>query len=217
MVKSKLGFFQMQVKSAFIQSSEFAQPGFGKCPETFYPIYVRFSISKFVNSVFDSIMLLISQIHETIITTPGIRMNNTFYADFSSNYRLKRLAFTVWNYLGIDLTIPLENPKNNRFTPGSSSLNTFNPSGPEITPIDFHFSRKWRLLLTIIGNYLSDLNQIFVDCIAIHLSQLGNLRGCQIQRKMPDNLLKFVFRNVCSFFIPVNLLHNNNLTYLHLC
>jgi len=181
MIKSKLGFFQMQVKSVFIQSSKFAQTGFYIRSETLNPIYVRFSISEFINFMFDSIMLLISQIHETIITMPGIRMNNTLYAYFSSNYRLKRPAFTVRNNLGINLTIPLKNPKNNRFTSGAPTPNTFNSSDSEITLINFNFSRKWGLLFTIIGNYLSYLHQIFVDCIAICAGQFCNLRGCQVQ------------------------------------
>ena len=127
MIKSKLGFFQMQVKSIFIQSAEFAQPGFSVCPKALNPIYVRFPISKFINSMFDSIMLLISQIHETIIATRGIRMNNALDANLSSKYRLKYSAFTVRNNLGIDLTIPLGNPKNNRLASGAPTSNTFNP------------------------------------------------------------------------------------------
>jgi len=64
----------------------------------------------------NSIMLFNSQIHEIIIAAPSIRMKKTLDANLSSNYRLKCYAFTVRNYLGIDLTIPLEDPKNNRFT-----------------------------------------------------------------------------------------------------
>jgi len=130
MIKSKLGLFQMQVKGVFIQSSEFAQPGFCICPVPIgrdNPIYMRFPFSEFVNSMFDSIMLLISQIHETIIATRGIRMNNALDANLSSKYRLKYSAFTVRNNLGIDLTIPLGNPKNNRLASGAPTSNTFNP------------------------------------------------------------------------------------------
>ena len=117
----------MQVKSVFIQSSKFAQTGFYIRSETLNPIYVRFSISEFINFMFDSIMLLISQIHETIIATRGIRMNNALDANLSSKYRLKYSAFTVRNNLGIDLTIPLGNPKNNRLASGAPTSNTFNP------------------------------------------------------------------------------------------
>lgn len=158
-------------------------------------------------------MLSIAPINETIITTPGIRMNNAFYDNLSSNYRLKRLASTVRNNLGINLTIPLENPQNNRFSSGSSTPNTFNSPGSEKTLVDFDFIRNWRLLFTIIGDYLSYLHQIFIDRISMYAGQYHNLRGRKIQRKVPDNLPEFVVENRRSSFIPVNWFHDNNFTY----
>ncbi len=179
------------------------------------PVYVCFSISEFINSMFDAIMLLKSQIHETIITTPGIRINNTFYVNFFSNYRLKCSSFTVRNNLSINLTISLINPKNNRFISGAPTTNTFNSLGsvPKHWDINFNFSRKWGLLFTIIGNYLSYLYQIFVDCIAIWNGQFCNLGVFQVQRKVPVNLLEFGLGYVCAFFIPVNCLDGNKLAY----
>ena len=90
-------------------------------------------------------------------------MYHALYINFPSNYRLKCPAIAVRNNLGINLTIPLNNPKNNHFTCGTQPPNSINSSGSEITLINFNFLRKWRQSFTIIGNYLSYLQQFLHD------------------------------------------------------
>ena len=59
MVKTKLAFLQVEIKSMLRESTESNQSCFSKAPETFYPIDMRVLISKFVMRVLDTKVLLI--------------------------------------------------------------------------------------------------------------------------------------------------------------
>ena len=133
----------MQVKSIFVQASEFTKSGFCKRPKAFYTVDVRFSIYKFVDSMFDAIMFLVTNIYQPGISAPSIRMNDAFHTNFPSNNCSKCFAFAVWNDLSVDLSVTLKNTKHNGFSSSSTTSDTFNSPGTEIAFINFDFSSKW--------------------------------------------------------------------------
>lgn len=72
MVKPKLAFLQVEIKSMLREPTKSNQSSFSKTPETFYPIYMRVFSGKFVMGMLDTKVLLIPQIHQSVIPTPSV-------------------------------------------------------------------------------------------------------------------------------------------------
>ena len=72
MVKTKLTFFQMKVKSVFWQSVKAYKTRFCKNPKAFNAVNVRVFISKFVVTVLYHEILLTAQVYKAIVTAPVI-------------------------------------------------------------------------------------------------------------------------------------------------
>jgi hypothetical protein len=89
MVKSKLAFFQMKIKSVFVQASKSHKPGLCKGPKTFNPVNVGMPVYKFVIAVLNTKMLLIAEVYKAIITTPAVRVNNALKFNVASDDALE--------------------------------------------------------------------------------------------------------------------------------
>ena len=88
MVEPKLTFFEMQIKSGFGQTSKLRKAHFGNTPKVFDAVNVRFFIGEFIISMLHPIVLFITQINETIVTSPSIRMDGAFNIHFTPDRRL---------------------------------------------------------------------------------------------------------------------------------
>ena len=89
MVKSKFAFFQIEIKSVFVQASKSHKPRFCKGPKTFNPINVGMLIYKFVFAVLNTKMLLIAKVYKAIVATPAVRVNNTLKFNAASDDALE--------------------------------------------------------------------------------------------------------------------------------
>jgi len=142
MIKPKLTLFQMQMEGGFSHATKPTKPCFGVTPKTLNTIDMRFSLNKFIAAMVDAKMFLITQIDQSIIAPPSIRMNDTFKLNTPPDDGLKRLSGAIGDDFSIDLPISFENTKDYRFarcTPSSSALNT---TSTEITFINFNFTTK---------------------------------------------------------------------------
>ncbi len=89
MIKSEFTLLQVEIKGILEHTSEADKTRFGKGPGTLNAIDVRVSNGKFILAMLHPEMLLIPQIHQTIIAAPAIRMNNTFRVNTASDYSLE--------------------------------------------------------------------------------------------------------------------------------
>ena len=89
MVKSKLAFFQMKIKSVLVQTSKSDEPSFCKGPKAFNPVNVGMVVCKFVIAVLNTEMLLIAKVYKTIIATPTVRVNNALKFNATSDDALE--------------------------------------------------------------------------------------------------------------------------------
>ncbi len=119
MVKPKFALFQMKIKAVLLQTSKFDQACFGIGPKTFYPIDVRVLIGKFIRAMFHTKMFLITEIYQTIISTPAIRMDDAFQRNTSSYNALKSAFGAIRDYFGVNTAIAFEEAKNNGFAAGA--------------------------------------------------------------------------------------------------
>ena len=121
MVKPKFAFFQMEIKTVFLQATEFDQARFGICPKTFYPIYVGALICTFIAAMFHAKMFLIAQIHKAIIPAPAIRMDDAFKLNPTPDNALERTFGAIRDYFSVNTAIALEESKYNSFATSASA------------------------------------------------------------------------------------------------
>lgn len=88
-------------------------------------------------SMMHSIVLLISNIHQSIIGSVNFRF---FHTQFSSNNWNKSLCFYIRNYFCMDLSISLEQTKHNGFHSSSSSSLSSDTSWSKVRLISFNIS-----------------------------------------------------------------------------
>lgn len=115
MVKPKFTLFQMKIKAVLLQTSEFNQARFGIGPETFYPVDMGVLIGKLIVAMFYTKMLLIAEIHQAIIPTPAIGMDDAFKLNPSPDNALESAFGAVRDYFGVNTAIAFEEAKNNGF------------------------------------------------------------------------------------------------------
>ena len=121
MVKPKFTLFQMEIKAVLLQTPEFDQARFGISPKAFYPINVKVLICKFIVAMFHTKMFLIPEIHQAIIPTPAIRMDDTFQLNASPDNALQGAFGAIRDYFGINTAIAFEEAKYNGFATSAST------------------------------------------------------------------------------------------------
>jgi len=77
MIKSELTFFQVQSKGPFADASELTEPPFSNGPEVFNAVNMTPSIGKFIVAMFDTIVLLIPKVHQTVIGLKSIGIDKS--------------------------------------------------------------------------------------------------------------------------------------------
>ena len=142
MIKSKFTLFQVQMKRRFTHATKPTEPRLGITPKTFNTIDMRPFLNKFIISMVDAKMFLVTQIDQPIIPSPSIRMDDTFKLYTSSDDGLKRLSGAIGDDFSIDLPISLENTKDYRLPQGPSPTSASYATSAEITLINFNLTGK---------------------------------------------------------------------------
>lgn len=160
----------MQEKGRLADTSELGKASFRVAPKAFYAIDMATLIGKFIVSVVDPEMLLVSDIHQAVIATPSIGMDDAFDADSASDNRLKRGTAAIRHDLGINLALALEDAKDNGFTARATTSESFDTARPEVAFINFDFSEHWGLSLTVLSDSLAQGHEIPVYGISVQAS-----------------------------------------------
>ena len=132
----------MKVEGISGYSMKFYQSIFSKRPKGLDPVDMAFASGKFISTMMYSIVLLITQIHQAVVTSPLIRMDNTFRRDSTPYYSLQRCFGAIWYYLGIYFSLSLKDTKDWRFSSSSTAASASNSFGSEVRFVDFDFAFK---------------------------------------------------------------------------
>ena len=161
---------------------ELIQSAFRKTPEVLYSIDVNSgscSFWEFMISVIDSEMFFTCYIHESIIPSPTIRIQNRFIEVHLPSYdRSECVCFTVWYNFCIDFysswfILSFNESEYWLFQRSSSSFQFSGKSSlslcSKITLIDFYFSTYFffESIHSIFIDYFSEDAKIPVYCIWI--------------------------------------------------
>ncbi len=145
MIKTIFTFSQVQIESLRRHAVEPLQAAFGIRPETFYFVDVNIADSKNIVRVIDSQMFGITDIEQSVITAPAVRMNDRIQSNAPANNVLQRFLSRVRNNLSINFTVSLIDAEDDLLAAGSTPALASNAACSEIKLIDFDFATgKWR-------------------------------------------------------------------------
>lgn len=146
-------------------------------------------------------MFLITDINQSAVTSPTVRMNDAVESDPAPNNGLQSVFLDIGNDLGIDTAIAFEDTEDDGFATGSATSFAFDSGGTEVRFIDFDLSPgKRRGSLAFLNDAESDFQEDLINRFMSQAGQLGDSIGGQIKSKELDDLTSFSLRN---FSIPI--------------
>ena len=124
MIKAKLSFFKVQIERVFCHAIKYAQSSFSITPKRLNPVNMTLPTRKLIIAMVDSKEFIKSNIHQTIITTPAIRMNHRADFNMPSDNSLQRGFGAVWHDFRVYLAYKLQYAKYNGFAISAASTLT---------------------------------------------------------------------------------------------
>ncbi len=95
MIKTIFTFFQVQIESLCRHAIELLQPSFSIRPKAFYSVDMNIADGKHIFGMIDSKVLAVTDINQSIITTPAIRIEGDKMTGTLSGPGLPPLTFTA--------------------------------------------------------------------------------------------------------------------------
>ena len=190
MVKSEFRFFEMQEKVSGGNAVELDHAPFGEAPEGLNAIDMGFSIRELVLGVVDSQVFGVANVHESIVATPAIGVNDTFQADLAANDSLQGDFLGIGNNFSEDLTVAFEDSKDDCLATSTSSSFATHSFGTEVRFINFDLSQVRCLSLTLLTDTVTNLQKDIVDPSHREARKNRGVGGCQVHGKTLDELPK---------------------------
>ena len=204
MIKTKFAFFQMQVKLIVANAVELLHSAFGKAPEAFDAVNMDTAIGKLVAGMIDAKMFLKTDINQSVIAAPFVRMNNNIGGNAAANNGLQSAFLAVGHNLGINPAVAFENAEDDRFARSTATTFATHPSGSEIRFIDFDLSGSNRSLARrFFGKSMAYFLKDRVNSFPRKISQFRCFAGGYVHRKITHYLTKFLLGNSGTAIIAV--------------
>src|SRR5690349_15782645 len=121
MIKTKFSFFQVQIKGMFRHAVELCQAAFGKTPERFNTVDMPLTTSKFVITMMYPEVFIKTDIDQSLIATPPIRMNHGIRCYMPTDNGLQCGFRSIWHDLCVNLSLAFQNTKDDRFAVSATS------------------------------------------------------------------------------------------------
>src|SRR5688500_1664449 len=167
----------MQIESVRRDSIELLKPTFGEAPEALNAVDVTAAASELIHPMVNSEVLCVTNINESIIAAPAVRMDDRIGCDATTNNGLQRRLFTVRYDLRLDLAISLQETEDDGLAGCATPALATNTSSTEVRFVNFDFARRERrTTLAILSHALTDFEKDRVDRFVRQTSQLGNVR-----------------------------------------
>ena len=99
---------------------------------------------KFILARMHSEMLFVAHVHQPIIASPAVRVDDGVEGYLAPDRSLSLLFEGTWDDLGVDFSLPLQDPEDNRFTACSTTLLPMDTACTKTGFIDFNLAREGR-------------------------------------------------------------------------
>ena len=203
MIKSKFCFFQMQIKGMFRNAIEFCQAPFCKTPERFDAVNMPFATGKLVVAKINPEVLIKTDIDQSVIAAPPIRMNDSIWCNMPTDNSLQCGFGAIRKNLCVYFHLALQNTKNNRFAMSASTSFTSDALRTKIRLIDFYSTLKRRFKFATLSYSLPDFEANGIDRSYRNIGQLRSTSSSKIQSKTANKLLEFSFSNSRTKIVSV--------------
>ncbi len=211
MIEPILALFEMQVEGASRYSVELLQAPLGVAPEALNAVDMMCASGKLVLCVMDSVMFRVADINESIIAAPTITMNNGFRSNATANNGLESGLRAVRHNLRIDFAVSLQQSEDRCLATGSTPALATHTARAEVAFINFNLARKWRSTLRFLSDALTNLEKDHRHSFTSDASQLCDICGTEIHRKIAQQLAEFLFGNSGTRIIAVSSFHSSSL------
>jgi hypothetical protein len=114
-----------------MNTSKFRKSGFSNAPEVLDAVDVGRTGRGFIFAMMDAIVLFIAKVHQAIVGFEPIGIDDRIETNPILDNRHQRLYRAVFNDLGIDFTLPLDQPENNDLAFGSPAPDVVRPARSE--------------------------------------------------------------------------------------
>ncbi len=104
-----------------MRSPVFNKAGFSISPESFDAIDVGLIPRERILSMIDSLVLSVTNIHQAIVATPAIGVDDAVQVGLSPNSLLQRGLRAIGHYLGVHAAIAFEDAEDDGFSISASS------------------------------------------------------------------------------------------------
>ena len=181
-IESKFALLEVEVEKIFADAPPFCEAGFGGAPETFDAVDVpSMRECEDVVAVGDAVMLPVSQIHEPIVATPPIGVNDTANIHFAADNVLQGALFRVRDNLSIDPAIPFEDAEDDRLRSCAAASSPLDALRTEVGLIHFDDATERSFLFTDKRNSPPNGHEIAVDGIPVDTGKRCHLRGRKVE------------------------------------
>ncbi len=195
MIKTVFTFFQVQIEGFRRHAIEFLKAAFGIRPETFNAVDVNIADGENLLRVIDPQMFAVTDINQTVVSAPAVRMNHRVERNLAANNVLQRFLCRIGNNLGINFAISFVNSKDDSFTARAASALAANSPCAKVRLVNFDFATaKRRNAFRFLSNAMSDFQINSINALVRHISEPSGFIGGQIKRKIPNNLPCFSLR-----------------------
>ena len=157
----------MQVEGTGSHTSETNESCFCMPPDAFNTVDVVAAFGKFIFAMINTKVLAVTNIDQTVIATPAVRVDDAFQFYLSAYNRLQGGFRAIWNDFSINVTVPLKDAKDNRFAVCATASFAFDATRTKERFVNFNLSREGRLSLTIFDQALPDFCEISINRVAI--------------------------------------------------
>jgi hypothetical protein len=210
MVKTEFGLLEVQRKGLRWDAFELSQTQFGIGPEGLDSVDMAVTSSKLVFSMMDSKVLGVSDVHQALIASPTVTVDDSIDRTTPNNL-LQRGFSRIWDDFCVNPAIPLEDTEDDGFR--SSTMSALPPNSPRIEIGFVHFSLACygAVERTFINQPGPGFAGNRVDRTDAEPTQISCFRGWKIKGKVAQNLPEFALRNLSPLVVSVFPIHIRSL------
>src|SRR2546423_1820420 len=190
---------------------ELLQAMFSEAPEALNAIDVMCAPRKLVLPVVDSVVLRVADINEAIVAAPPVRVDDCLRLDATANNSLQSSLRAVGDDLRLDTAFALQESEDRSLTCCTTTALTSNTASAEVVSINFNLAGKRRDSLALFGDTLTDFEKDHCHSFTSETSQLRDIGGRKIDRKVAQQLAEFTLGNSGTRIIAVSSFHSSSL------
>lgn len=216
MIKAIFSFFQVQIERMFGYAIKLGQPTFCIAPERLDTVDMLFTIREFVLAMIHPEVLVKSNINQAVVASPAVGVDHGSWFYMTSDNALQRGLGAIRHDLGINFTLPFQQPKHDRLSISASPTFSPNSTSTKIRLINFNCVFKRCSHLASFGHTLANFKINAIHRSNRNANQCSSTGSRKVEGKAPHKLPKFSLADSRTEIISVFINHLSKLAHFKL-